>query len=158
MAKNTDLFGLKRTLKKASNQNRGMRFLAVYIGLAIMISFLAVASLAPQLGEKLGTLSVKKQSQESRAAAALPNPKGPCYPMGDVDNNGTVDSVDAQKILRYVSRLPVTGTFNPRYADVDRVGGITITDALIIQRYIAGLDKTFPACPKPYLPYGQYGL
>lgn len=69
----TDLFGFKKTLKAASRQNRGMRFLAVYIGLAVFVAILGVISLAPQLGNRLGTLSVKKQSQQSEAATTTNN-------------------------------------------------------------------------------------
>lgn len=72
--------------------------------------------------------------------------RGPCYPIGDTNLDGKVDNVDALLILRYVALLPITGTFNQKYADVDRNSKIDSVDALKIQRYITGLEKTFPAC------------
>ena len=43
--------------------------MTLYIGAASLLVFLALVSLAPQVGERLGALSVKKQTQESLAAA-----------------------------------------------------------------------------------------
>lgn len=63
-----DPFGIKKTLHDASKQDQGTRFLTVYVGIGFIVAFLAIVSLAPQVGEKLGTLSVKKQTQESHAA------------------------------------------------------------------------------------------
>ncbi|MBI4038010.1 hypothetical protein HY382_03125 [Candidatus Curtissbacteria bacterium] len=140
----TDLFGLKKTFKAASNQHRGMRFLAVYLGLAFLVGFLGLVSLAPQVGEKLGTLSVKKQTQESQATYF--NPKGPCYPYGDVNYDGLVNATDSQQILKVVAGT-IQFKSDPKYADVDADGKVTSVDALLIQRYIAGLITTKPEWP-----------
>ncbi len=74
------------------------------------------------------------------------SPQGPCYPLGDVNVDGKVDSVDALLILRYVAALPITGTFNQQNGDVNRDGKTDSVDALLIQRYITGLDTTFTGC------------
>ncbi len=57
-----------RRLKANAPKDAPTRFIAVYLGVGLIISFLFLASVAPQLGEKLGTLSVQKKSQESQAA------------------------------------------------------------------------------------------
>jgi len=62
-----DPFGLSKTLKNVSNQDHPRKFLAVYIGFALIIVFLGFLSLVPQVSEKLGELAVKKQSQQSFA-------------------------------------------------------------------------------------------
>jgi len=43
-------------------------FLEVYIGLGAIIAFLFLASLAPQIGEKLGLVSLRKEGQQSFAS------------------------------------------------------------------------------------------
>lgn len=148
---NLDPFGLRRAAEAARRGPSHIKFLFVFVGLAVVTSFLVLASIAPQIGDKLGTLSVKKQTQVSRAAT-LPNPQGPCLPYGDVDASRTVDSVDALKILRYANRLPVTGTFNRSYADVDADGNISKADGQMVLDYIAGSRSTFPVCPIVKIP------
>lgn len=54
--------------KKSDQQGK---YVAVYVGIGFIVAFLFMASLAPQVGEKLGSLSVKKQSQESQAGYVL---------------------------------------------------------------------------------------
>lgn len=147
----TNLFGLKKTFRAASRQHRGMRFLAVYLGMAILVGFLALVSLAPQVSEKLGTLSVKKQLQESQAATNI-NPQGPCKPYGDVNLDTKVNTVDAQLILRNVAGLTTFTEVQKQNADVDANGKVTSVDSLLIQRYISGLITTFPVCSKVVLP------
>jgi len=76
--------------------------------------------------------------------------------VGDVDCNGTVNSVDALKLLRYVAGLTVSqqpgcppiGTGDPVFGDVDCNGAANSVDALKVLRYVAGLtvSQTEP-CP-----------
>lgn len=63
---------------------------------------------------------------------------------GDVDLDGSVTSLDATLIQRYLYHLE---TFIPEQmiaADVDLDGNITIWDASYIQRYISGLVSALP--------------
>lgn len=65
---NLDPFGLRRAAEAARRGPNHIKFLFMFVGVGIVTSFLVLASLAPQIGNKLGTLSVKKQTQESEAA------------------------------------------------------------------------------------------
>jgi len=58
--------------------------------------------------------------------------------LGDVDNNGTVDIIDALKISQYYVGLNPSD-FNPSRADVDCNGSIDILDALKVSQYYVGL-------------------
>ena len=71
--------------------------------------------------------------------------KGPCYPVGDVDNDGVIKPDDVQTILNYVAGIKPT-VFTPGRADVNKDGKITAVDAQLIQQYLAGSIKTFAAC------------
>lgn len=64
---NTSIVSILESIDKQFPKDGPSRFIAVYLGVGVIISFLFLASLAPQLGEKFGTLSVQKKSQESRA-------------------------------------------------------------------------------------------
>ena len=56
---------IKEGLKK--DPDNQAKFLAIQIGVAIIIGFLTLAIFAPQIGEKLGTISVKKKTQSAYA-------------------------------------------------------------------------------------------
>ena len=118
------------------------QFLSLFVGLALILSFLALASLAPQVGNQFGSLSTKKQSQTALAVSTPP----PCDGYGDVDLDGDVDMVDGIKISRFVAELETPTQEQRRRADVDADGQITMVDYLKISRYVAGLDLTFPVC------------
>jgi len=76
--------------------------------------------------------------------------------QGDVDCNGSANSVDALKLLRHVAGLSVSqqpgcppiGTGDPVFGDVDCNGTANSVDALKVLRYVAGLSvaQTEP-CP-----------
>jgi len=75
------------------------------------------------------------------------------YGYGDVNQNGIIDVVDAQLILRYDAGLYNLSPLQLEAADVDgkpniisRKEDVNVTDALKILRYNAGIDKTFPVC------------
>ena len=74
---------------------------------------------------------------------------GPATPIqGDVDCNGSVNSVDALKLLRNGAGLGVTqtepcpgiGTLTPKFGDVDCVSAVNSVDALKVLRDNAGLS------------------
>ncbi len=62
--------------------------------------------------------------------------------MGDVDCGGTVDSVDALKILRLTAGLPTNAACMQAAGDVDCDGDKDAVDALKILRHVAGLSNT----------------
>jgi len=157
-----------RRIGKQMPSDGPSRFIAVYLGAGVIIAFLFLASLAPQIGEKLGTLSVKKQTQKSEAATpSKPRPttvnaiQGSCplstdpskyygdivAPFGRIDNN------DSQSILRIVAGLPndqVTpqrayNETEKQLADVDGKGGVTSADALHVLKLISS-NTPLPRC------------
>jgi hypothetical protein len=68
--------------------------------------------------------------------------------LGDVDESGAIDIVDALQVARYyvgaIPGLPATGN-----ADVNGDGAINILDALLIAQYYVGMIDAFPANPTP---------
>jgi len=62
---------------------------------------------------------------------------------GDVNENGTIDIVDALLIAQYYVGLD-PANFNPGLADVNCSGIRDIIDALLIARYYVGLISSFP--------------
>ena len=83
--------------------------------------------------------------------------------QGDVDCNGSANSVDALKLLRFVAGLSVSqqpgcppiGTGAPVFGDVDCNDAVYSVDALKVLRYVAGLSvaQTMP-CPGIGTPAG----
>lgn len=71
---NLDPFGLRRTAEAARKGPAHIKFLFMFIGVGVVMSFLVLASLAPQIGDRLGTLSVQKERQKSFAVQATPSP------------------------------------------------------------------------------------
>jgi len=130
----------KKKSRKIKTENK---LLAVYIGIGIIIGFLVLLSLAPQVGQRLGFLSQKKQAQESQAAYKIP--MGPCYPYGDVNFDRVVNIADVNLVKKDSLRL----TFEQKMrADVDADGKVTSTDAEIILKYHSGQLSSFPVCLK----------
>ena len=66
-----------------------------------------------------------------------------CQLLGDVNNTGVVDIVDALMVAQYYVGLIQTFTM-PTCADVNCDGNVTIVDALIIAQYYVGLLSHFP--------------
>src|SRR3989344_4792051 len=79
---NLDPFGLRRAAEAARRGPTHNKFLFMFIGAGIVMSFLVLASLAPQIGERLGNLSVQKSAQESHAAGI------------DTDGDGFSDEIE----------------------------------------------------------------
>ncbi|MBN2441082.1 MAG: DUF3160 domain-containing protein [Spirochaetales bacterium] len=68
---------------------------------------------------------------------------------GNVDENTTIDIVDAFLIARYYVDLPLE-IFNPDFADVDGNSLIDIVDALLVARFYVDLIDEFPGlCQTP---------
>jgi alpha-galactosidase len=63
--------------------------------------------------------------------------------LGDVNNSGTIDIVDALLVAQYYVGLNPSN-FNVSLADVNCSGGIDIVDALLIAQRYVGLISSFP--------------
>lgn len=73
--------------------------------------------------------------------------------LGDANNSGTIDIIDALVTARYCAGL-APQPFYTQAADVNGSKAVEITDALLIAQYAAGLIKSFPAAtpaPSPTL-------
>lgn len=66
------------------------------------------------------------------------------YVLGDANDDGLVNILDALIIARYSAAVNPPCEFGCGKADVNCDGTININDALMIARYSAGLIKTFP--------------
>lgn len=75
---------------------------------------------------------------------------GQSIALGDVNESGKVDIVDAMFIAQYVSSIPPRG-FNASVADVNCDNTINVIDALIVARYSAGILPA-PACSSTPTP------
>jgi hypothetical protein len=64
--------------------------------------------------------------------------------LGDVNNNGSIDIVDALLTAQYYVGLHPSN-FNVSVADVNGSGAADIIDALLIAQYYVGLITSFPA-------------
>lgn len=140
------LLKMKQNLKKTDHNHK---ILGVYLGLAVIVLFLGLVSLAPQLGQRLGKLSDTKQSQESMAAGLAPPCTSSAGGYGDVDGDGDVDTIDQVHISRYVNGLSTTVPFTAdviKRADVNGNLQVDIVDLLKVSRYVGQLDLTFPMC------------
>lgn len=140
----------------------------LFAGLALIAVFLVVASLAPKISEKLGNLSLKKDSQQSHATAAMIPVRefGPCYPYGDANSDYKVNTQDALLLKKYNAGLE-KDKVNTKFADVNFDNKIDILDAQLIENYDGGQSNTFPICtssaykidPKgPCYPKGDINL
>jgi endo-1,4-beta-D-glucanase Y len=67
--------------------------------------------------------------------------------LGDVNNNGSIDIVDALLIAQYFVGLNPANFFS-QAADVNCSGSIDIVDALLVAQYFVGLISSFP-CSGP---------
>lgn len=79
----------------------------------------------------------------------------PCDSIGDVNGDGRVSDVDANRVLQaVVGKIKLT-TEQTRRANVDGIKGVTSADARLISRYVAGLESTFPVCKQPTVTTNQ---
>ena len=75
-------------------------------------------------------------------SATTQEPSGP--PLGDVNNNGMINIIDALQVARYDAGLSPS-PFHESAGDTNCNGIINIIDALQIARYDAGLISEFCA-------------
>jgi len=135
-------------VKIASKQDNPRKFLAVYFGLAIIVLFLGLVSIAPQVGNRLGEIAVEKEKQATLAVnvdtdkdgfndsqelamgtdikSSCPvNPSHDAWPP-DVNNDKVVNDLDANLIAEQAG----AGTYNSRY-DLN-MDSIINTDDIIL--------------------------
>ena len=65
--------------------------------------------------------------------------------FGDVDGNGSINSIDAMLILQYAVGVPVAASLDLYAADVDGNGDVNSIDAMLILQYAVGIFTEFPA-------------
>ena len=65
--------------------------------------------------------------------------------FGDVDGNGSINSIDAMLILQYAVGIPVAASLDLYAADVDGNGDANSIDAMLILQYAVGIFTEFPA-------------
>lgn len=69
----------------------------------------------------------------------------PKYVLGDVNNDGKINVVDAYLIRCYAAQLNTLDDTQQLAADVNRDGRINVVDAYLVRCYAAQLIKEFPA-------------
>ena len=67
----------------------------------------------------------------------------PAYTLGDVNNDGKINSTDALLVLQYAVNTVSLDRAQQMAADVNRDGKINSTDALLILQYAVNIIKTF---------------
>jgi mevalonate kinase len=65
------------------------------------------------------------------------------YTLGDVDDSGEIDALDAMLTAQHAISLPITGKFIEEAADVDGNEIINALDAMTIAQYAIGLISGF---------------
>ncbi len=65
--------------------------------------------------------------------------------LGDVNNDGEIDTIDAMLVLRYNASLAIDDSFSEEAADVNGDNVIDTIDAMLILRYNAGMITDFTA-------------
>lgn len=65
------------------------------------------------------------------------------YTLGDVDNNGKIQAVDALAVLRHLAKIETLDDTASLAADVDCDGKVKAVDALAILRYVAKIIDHF---------------
>ena len=65
------------------------------------------------------------------------------YTLGDVDNNGKIQAVDALAVLRHVAKIETLDDTASLAADVDCDGKVKAVDALASLRYVAKIIDHF---------------
>jgi len=94
----------------------------------------------------------------SGSGTTSPVGAGPCHPIGDVNNDGKVNSIDSTIILQYDSKILTT--IDSVRADVTGDERVNSLDAQVILQYTSGAIGIFPACPTAALVMrcNQYGF
>ena len=113
-------FGIGNKIKIASKQDHPRKLLTVYIGLAVIVLFLSLVSIAPQVGERLGELAIQNEKKSALASIA------------DTDSDGFTDAQEEAIGTDPNSPCPV----NPSHAawppDINNDRVVNDTDANLI--------------------------
>ena len=82
----------------------------------------------------------------TKPGTVVPTEPAETYLLGDADNDDSVDTADVGQIMRYAGmmRVYVDEEILKRNGDVDFSGDIEITDATLIQRYLAHQTVDYP--------------
>ncbi len=81
--------------------------------------------------------------QESPGVWKYQEPSGAWRSLGDINNNGEIEAVDARAVLRYSASLERFNDTQKAVADVNRSSDITAADARQVLRYSAGIISKF---------------
>ncbi len=84
------------------------------------------------------TVTVKEEG-----GGDIDNPEPSGQKLGDVDNNGTIDLVDALYILQNYNNVRELSAAEKTAADVDKDGDVDLVDALNILKYYNGVITGF---------------
>ncbi|MBN1214720.1 MAG: dockerin type I repeat-containing protein, partial [Candidatus Lokiarchaeota archaeon] len=124
-------------------------FDATGIGPSSNLDFLTITWKAIKPGESMLAIDINVLKDESTADVGTPHGVNSNViiksVMGDVNNDGLIDSVDGLLTAQYYAGLDPEHFLYPERADVNADGFIDIVDALIIIQYVVGLIDTFPA-------------
>ena len=66
------------------------------------------------------------------------------YYLGDVNGDGTVDTIDTTLLQRHLASISILSEYNILHGDVDSDGITSIIDVTLIGRYEAKLDVKYP--------------
>ncbi|MBI4157574.1 hypothetical protein HY502_01890 [Candidatus Woesebacteria bacterium] len=108
---------LKKVIEN-SKKDEPTKALSIQIGFAFILTFLALAVFGPQIGDKLGTLSQKKQSQEARA-----NIDGFLEQINNYrQQNGLAPLVEDQNVMHAACWKANDMAVNNYYSHTDSIG------------------------------------
>jgi len=96
-------------------------------------------------GISAGTAVITAISEDGGFAASVTVRVSAASALGDVNNDGDIDSVDAMILLRYSVNLVTLTEAQLAAADVNGDGNADIGDAVLILRYDVGYIHSFPA-------------
>ncbi len=85
------------------------------------------------------TVTVKEEG----GGGDIDNPEPSGQKLGDVDNNGTIDLIDALYILQNYNNVRELSAAEKTAADVDKDGDVDLVDALNILKYYNGVITGF---------------
>ena len=90
-------------------------------------------------------VSTNGENGELTKVASFQYGEKPPYTLGDVDNNGSINSLDALLVLKHVAGIEnsiLTGTYLAA-ADVNKDSAVNSLDALLILKRVAGIEPNF---------------
>jgi len=72
--------------------------------------------------------------------------RGPCYPIGDVNNDRKLDREDADLILKYDTGLATIRQNLLKRGDLNKDNLVNVVDGMFLLQYLEGSRTTFDAC------------